>query len=266
MYSFGFIGTGNMGSAIARAVSESVRPADIILANKPIESAKELAESIGASFGENCEVAGNAKFIFLGVKPQVFDVLADEIKGVLSSRTDRFILVSMAAGISVSSVAEKFGECPIIRIMPNMPVSVGAGTTIYCANDMVTDSELDTFETAMSASGYVGRVDEKLIDAASALSGCGPAFVYMFIEALADGAVQCGLPRDMALTLAAQTVIGSGKTVEVTGLHPGQLKDKVCSPGGTTIEGVLALEKGAFRADVMGAVIAAYKKTLALGK
>ena len=172
----------------------------------------------------------------------------------------------MAAGVTLASLEEKFGKYPIIRIMPNMPVSCEAGTTVYCHNNLVTDEELCEFCDAMKFSGKLLPIEERLIDAASALSGCGPAFVYMFIQALSDGGVDCGLPRDIALELAVNTVIGSGITVEKTQLHPDLLKDMVCSPGGSTIEGVHALERGSLRADVMDAVICAYKKTLLLGK
>ena len=172
----------------------------------------------------------------------------------------------MAAGVTLSALEEKFGKYPIIRIMPNMPVSCGAGTTVYCHNDLVNQEELCEFEGAMKHSGKVLPIEEKLIDAASALSGCGPAFVYMFIQALSDGGVDCGLPRELALELAVNTVIGSGITVDKTELHPDVLKDMVCSPGGSTIEGVYALERGSLRADVMDAVICSYKKTILLGK
>ena len=149
---------------------------------------------------------------------------------------------------------------PIIRIMPNTPVAVGAGMVLCSAANGVTDAETAQFEAVMSCAGGLDWIPENLIDAGSAVSGCGPAFAYLFIEALADGAVACGLPRAKALEYAARTVQGAAKMVLETGKHPGELKDAVCSPGGTTIAGVHALEAGAFRASAMEAVLAAYER------
>ena len=150
--------------------------------------------------------------------------------------------------------------------MPNTPASIGKGMTLWCKNEYVSDTATLDFEKIMAKSGRLDAIPEKLIDAASAVSGCGPAFVYIFIEALADGAVECGLPRDKALLYACETLIGAAETVKASAKHPGELKDAVCSPGGSTIAGVRALEEGAFRASSAAAVIAAYKKTLTLGK
>ena len=150
--------------------------------------------------------------------------------------------------------------------MPNTPAQCGKGMMVYSPNEKTPKEATDTFNEIMAASGILDEIPEKLIDAASALSGCGPAFVYMFIEALADGGVECGLPRDKALAYAAMTVIGAAETVKATGIHPEALKDAVCSPGGSTIAGVHALEEGAFRASAINAVTSAYKKTLTLGK
>jgi pyrroline-5-carboxylate reductase len=180
---------------------------------------------------------------------------------------DRFVLVSMAAGVSIAQIREMAGgDYPVIRIMPNIPASVGGGVILFDATENVPKKAIETFCTAMQGAGLVDRLPEKLIDAGSALSGCGPAFVSLFIEALADGAVACGLPRAQALSYAAQTVEGTAKMLLQSGQHPGQLKDAVCSPGGSTIAGVAALEQGAFRASVMEAVASAYARTLELGK
>ena len=149
---------------------------------------------------------------------------------------------------------------PVIRIMPNTPVAIGMGTVVYCVNDMVKEIEKQQFVSAMEKAGIIKEIDEKLIDAASAVSGCGPAFVYMFAEAMADGAVKCGLPRDLATSLAANTIMGAGAMINSQGKSPAQLKDEVCSPGGTTIEGVHALEKGGMRSAVIDAVESAYLK------
>ncbi|MBR5672722.1 MAG: pyrroline-5-carboxylate reductase, partial [Spirochaetales bacterium] len=201
--------------------------------------------------------------IFLGVKPQVMADMLGEIKKTLAGRKDHFVLVSMAAGISIERLIKMAGDWPIIRIMPNIPASVGEGMILYCSHK-AGESDIEAFLCAMGHAGKLAAVDEKLIDAGSAVSGCGPAYAFMFIEALADGGVDCGLPRAQAQLLAAQTLLGAAKMVIETGRHPGELKDAVCSPGGTTIEGVLALEQGGFRGTVSEAVIAAYDKTKGL--
>ncbi|MEM5780183.1 MAG: pyrroline-5-carboxylate reductase dimerization domain-containing protein, partial [Lawsonibacter sp.] len=154
---------------------------------------------------------------------------------------------------------------PVIRLMPNTPVAVGAGVIQYCAQG-VSQEELGAFQTLMAPAGLVDRISEELSDASSALSGCGPAFCALLIEALADGGVACGLPRDKAQLYTAQMVKGAAMLMLETGIHPGAMKDGVCSPGGTTIQGVRILEEQGFRAAAMNAVIAAYEKTLSLGK
>lgn len=154
-------------------------------------------------------------------------------------------------------------DCPVIRIMPNTPAAIGAGVVQYCGQG-AAEEELDSFAALIAPAGLVDPTPEELIDAASAVSGCGPAFAYLFIEALADGGVACGLPRDKAAAYAAQMLAGSARMVLESGKHPGALKDAVCSPGGTTIQGVRALEKGGFRSAAMEAVIAAYEKTVKL--
>jgi pyrroline-5-carboxylate reductase len=172
----------------------------------------------------------------------------------------------MAAGIPLDAIKKGLGEgISLIRIMPNTPVSVGEGVIAYCTELLSSEKEA-AFCSLLSVAGLVQKIEEAKIDAASALHGCGPAFVYLFIEALADGAVACGLPRDTALSFAAKTVKGAAEMVLETGKHPGALKDAVTSPGGTTIEGVRVLEEQGFRGAAMDAVIAAYEKTLALGK
>ena len=261
----GFIGTGSMGSALARAADQSGRT--LLLANRTPEKAKVLAQTLAhARPASNEEVAQTAELIFLGVKPQMMPGLLAEVGPILAARTDRFILATMAAGLSMEKIRALAGlECPVIRLMPNTPAGIGAGVIQYCGLG-VTQEELDDFAALLAPAGLVDPVPEGLIDAASAVSGCGPAFVYLFLEALADGGVACGLPRDKALAYAAQTVAGAARMVLDTGKHPGALKDAVCSPGGTTIQGVRTLEEHGFRAAAMDAVVAAYEKTLALGK
>lgn len=267
MYKFGFIGTGNMGGAIASAVCKTVDPSAVALADKFHTKAEELAGKLGAIVTDNETLAREAKFIVLGVKPQMMEDTIDSIKNILSTRKDRFVIVTMAAGIEIFTYNRWLEEeYPIIRIMPNMPVAIGRGMTVYCTAGGVTEEEKAEFESAMSLSGQVQELPEKLINAASAVSGSGPAFAFMFVESLADSAVKCGLPRDIALKLAAQTVMGSGAMVIESEKHPGELKDAVCSPGGTTIEGVHALEQAGFRGAVMDAVEETYIKNFNLGK
>lgn len=260
---YGFIGAGNMGGTLARAAAKS-GCGKIFLSDRDTEKVSALTNDIGATVSDNLNICEECDFIFLGVKPQILPAVLDEIAPVLSGRKVKPVLVSMAAGISVSDIERIVTDCPIIRIMPNTPAIVGEGMILYCANELVTEVQLDGFKKSMSAAGKTDLIAEGLIDAAGCVSGCGPAFAYMFIQSLADGGVKCGMPRDKALLYAAQTVLGAAKTVIETGKHPDLLKDEVCSPGGTTIEGVRALEDGAFRADVMNAVSAAYEKTLKL--
>ena len=267
MNTFGFIGCGNMGGALASAIAKTVEGEQVVLCDASAEKAQALSKNLGACAKNAKVVASECAYIFLGVKPQSFAELFDEIRPILQAREDAFVLISMAAGITIKTVEQYVGKpCRVIRIMPNTPAAVGEGMILYDANAWVTDEQLATFRNALSAAGCLDRLDEDKIDAASALSGCGPAFVYLFAEALADGAVECGLSREKAMLYASQTLAGAAKLLLTSGKHPGELKDAVCSPGGTTIAGVHALEDGAFRASVMGAVNAAYEKTLKLKK
>ena len=185
---------------------------------------------------------------------------------ILKARKDRFVLASMAAGLDARRIQEMAGGAyPVICLMPNTPVAVGAGVVQYYGVD-TTEEELSDFQTLLSAAGMIDRIDPERLNAASAVSGCGPAFCAVFIEALADGGVACGLPRDKALAYAAKMVEGTAQLMLENHAHPGQLKDGVCSPGGTTIQGVRTLEDRGFRSAVIEAVIAAYEKTIALGK
>lgn len=263
---YGFIGCGNMGGALANAASKKLGGGELLLANKTHAKAEKLAANIGGEAVTNAVIAKQADYIWLGVKPQMMaDMLAD-IAPILAERTDRFVLVSMAAGLTIARIREMAGGVyPVIRIMPNTPAAIGQGMILY-TSDGVTEEELAAYLDVMSAAGRFDQLPEHLIDAGSAVSGCGPAFVYPFIEALADGGVLCGLPRAKAQEYAAQTLIGAAMLVLESGQHPGALKDAVCSPGGSTIVGVRKLEEGGFRATAMNAVIAACEKTKDLGK
>ena len=259
---FGFIGTGNMGSALVRALRKTVPGHEVVLSNRTAIKAQTLAKEFNCRAADNKAVASEAQYVFLGVKPQMRKDMLGGIADTLAARKDRFVLVTMAAGLKMDSINEMLGaKYPIIRIMPNTPVAIGEGVVPYAVSEDVFMDEVTEFSNCMRNVGILDRVDEGLIDAASALSGCGPAFVYMFANALADGAVECGLPRDKAARYAAQTVLGSARLILDSEKHPEQLKDEVCSPGGTTIAGVHALENAGFRGAVMDAVKAAFDKT-----
>jgi len=266
MATFGFIGTGNMGSALARAVCKSIPSDQVFLTNRTPEKAQALASELDCRVTDNMAIAEHADFIFLGVKPQMMAELMEEIAPVLEQRQSRFILVSMAAGLTIARIRELAGNnYPVIRIMPNTPCSIGEGMILYTSCNEITKTEEKLFLDAMRGAGRLSPLAEHLMDAGSAVSGCGPAFADLFIEALADGGVACGLPRAAAMEYAAQMLMGSAKLVLESGQHPGVLKDAVCSPGGTTIQGVRTLEQAGFRSAVIEAVIAAYEKTKSLG-
>lgn len=261
----GFIGCGNMGSALARSICE-IPQTKVYISDSNTDKAKEFCSANGAVLSDNVQICNECELIFLAVKPNALPVLLPALSSALSQNKNGAI-VSMAAGQSIAKIEELIGfPYPIIRIMPNTPAAVGKAMITWCKNALVTDACAEKFTNALSSAGKLDFIDERLIDAASAVAGCGPAFVYMFIEALADGGVECGLPREKAMLYAAETVKGAADMVNKTGKHPGQLKDEVCSPGGSTIEGVRTLEEGAFRATVTDAVISAYEKTLKLGK
>ncbi|MFQ9443510.1 MAG: pyrroline-5-carboxylate reductase [Vescimonas sp.] len=263
----GFIGTGNMGGALAHAAAQSPAPAELLLSNRTPEKAQALAQQLGATVSDNETIAQTCDYIFLGVKPQMMADLLARLRPILSRRQEGFVLVSMAAGLTLQRLREMAGlSCPILRIMPNTACAVGAGLTLYVPSPEVTEEQLSAFLTLMSASGRLEPLEEHLIDAGSAVAGCGGAFVSLFLEALADGAVTCGLPRDKARRYAAQMVLGTAQLALQSDQHTATMKDAVCSPGGTTIAGVRALERGGFRSAAMEAVIAAYEKTLALEK
>ena len=205
--------------------------------------------------------------MFIGVKPQGLRDLFSEISPVLQMRENNVTLISMAAGTSIKEITALAGcSCGIIRIMPNTPASVGEGMILYTHNSHVTEERMAEFLGTLAEAGMLDCLPEHSIDAASALSGCGPAFAFLFAEALADGGVECGLPREKANLYAAQTLLGSAKLLLESGKHPGALKDAVCSPGGSTIEGVRVLESNAMRGALIEAVSAAYERTKELGK
>ena len=247
--SIGVCGTGNMGQAIVKGLvaSKAIAADHIYLYNIHREKAAALAEETGAVVVDSpLELAKRSQALIMGVKPNMMEKALASVRDGLSSDS---VVISIAAGVSLESLAGYAGEATkIIRVMPNTP------------NGMVTAEETADAVAVFSSFGKAEVVDEKMIDAVCGLSGSGPAYVYLFIEALADGAVLEGMPRQMAYTFAAQTVLGAAKMVLKTGAHPGALKDAVCSPGGTTIEAVRTLEEGGFRAAAMNAVRASAEK------
>ena len=260
----GFLGCGNMGGALARAVRRADPTAVIILSDTDKRKRDTLAAAISAKVAEADAMLREAHYVFLGLKPQILPAVIPTLSEAIAASRATFI--SMAAGVTLSSLAELLGDVPIIRIMPNTAVEVGEGMTVFAKNTAVTENMAADFAAMMAASGRCDEIPEGMIDAACAVSGCGPAFAYLFLEALADGGVACGLPRERAMTYAAQMVKGAMAMAIETARHPGELKDAVCSPGGSTIAGVHALEEGGLRAAAMNAVMASYRRTVELGK
>ena len=263
----GFIGTGNMGGALARAAAKALDPNSILLSNRTPAKAEALAAELGCRTGSAQDIAEKAEYIFLGVKPHLMAGMLEPLRPILTARRDSFCLVSMAAGLSIADIRRMAdGNYPVIRIMPNTPVAIGQGVILYDVSENVSDPYVEDFCKIMSHAGLLDRLPESLIDAGSAVAGCGPAFAAMFMEALADGGVACGLPRAKAMEYAAMMLQGTAALALATHQHPGAMKDAVCSPSGSTIAGVRALEQGAFRAAAMNAVESAYRRTLELGK
>ena len=263
-YKAGFVGAGNMGGALADAVCKKCDGDNVIISCKNIDKAKSIAEKLGCDYATADEVVINSEFVFLGVKPQVIEDVAKQLRKYFDENKD-CIIVSMLAGVTTEKLKNLFGEKKIIRIMPNTPSAVGEGMILVCGNSYVTEDDMSNFMDMMSLCGKLDRIDEALIDAGTAVSGCGPAFVYMFIDAMADAGIKCGLSREQAVKYAAQTLIGSAKMVVETGIHPDDLKNAVCSPGGSTIEGVKSLENDDLKDTVIRAVEASYNKTKRLG-
>lgn len=260
---YGFLGCGNMGGAIARALCKTTQ--DVLLASRSGDSAKALAQELGCHWTSNNEDAARCDILFLAVKPQMMADVLSPLVPVLQRHKP--ILVSMAAGLTLCRI-EGFagGNIPVIRIMPNTPVSIGKGMITYCFNQMVGEETLDSLLADLAQAGRFDRIDEGMMDAATVAAGCSPAYAYMFIDAIAEGAVACGLSREKAIIYAAEAVSGAASLLLETGIAPSQLRDNVCSPGGSTIAGVKILEENAFHTLVREAIAAAYKRNIELGK
>ncbi|XP_010909534.1 pyrroline-5-carboxylate reductase [Elaeis guineensis] len=259
MFKLGFIGAGNMAESIARGVAKSgvLPPASIRTTHRRTDR-RLVFQSFGVKILEtNAQVVDDSDIIILSVKPQIVKKVLVELKPFFSEEK---VLVSIAAGIKLKDLQEWSGQRRIIRVMPNTPAAVGQAASVMCAGEMATKKDEERVASLFSAIGKVWTADEKYFDAVTGLSGSGPAYIYLAIEALADGGVAAGLPRDLALGLASQTVLGAAAMVNHTGKHPGQLKDAVASPAGTTIAGIQELERGAFRSTLMNAVVAATKR------
>ena len=247
-----------MGSALAKAAVKT-EGNELYLVNRHKEKAKALQQMIGGTVCDHTESVAAADYVFLGVKPYSLAELAGSILPVLSKRDAPPVFVSMIAGKSISEIQDLLGCVPVIRIMPNTPVEVSEGMILYTCSEEVTEAQKDGFLACIAKAGTFLAIDEHLMDAGMAIAGCGPAFVDLFVEAMADAGVAAGLSRKDALTLAAQMTLGSAKLILESGKHPGELKDAVCSPGGTTIRGVRKLEEKGFRSAVMEAVLASYR-------
>ncbi len=262
-----FLGSGNMAEALVKGLlaAGTAAPDEIVCAEPRAERREELQTRHGVAVtASNLAAVKQADILLLSVKPQVMDALLDEIAPAMDARK---LVVSIAAGVPISAIARKLGPTArIVRTMPNTPALVGAGATALARGPHATDADLGQAVALFEAVGTTVVVEEHLLDAVTGLSGSGPAFIFLAIEALADGGVKMGLPRHVAMALAAQTVVGAGQLVLETGDHPGKLKDQVTSPGGTTIAGVHALEAAGFRAALMAAVEAAAKRSRELGE
>ncbi len=260
----GFLGCGNMGGALCRAVRRALPEATLLLSDANAEKRDALAEATSGEVRTSEAMLLEADYVFLGLKPQVLPTALADLSAAVASSFATFI--SMAAGVPIASLLEMLPGKAIIRIMPNTPVEVGMGMTVFTPSSLVTETAKADFLSMMQASGRLDEIPEELMDAACSVSGCGPAFAYLFVNALAEGGAAAGLTFPQALSYAAATVAGAMKMVEVTGRHPKALSDAVCSPGGSTLAGVGALKEGHFHETVMSAVLAAYKRTLELGK
>jgi len=261
------LGSGNMGEALVKGLLRAGKlpPESLVCTDPRAERREELRQRYGVQVtADNRAAAGGADLVVLAVKPQVMDALLDEIASAIDAKK---LVISIAAGVPIAAIARKLGAgVRIVRTMPNTPALVGAGATALARGPHATEQDLEQALSLFEAVGVAVVVEEHHLDAVTGLSGSGPAFVFMAIEALADGGVKVGLARPVAMALAAQAVMGSAKLVLETGEHPGRLKDQVTSPGGTSIAGVHALEQHGFRAALIAAVEAATRRSKKLSK
>jgi pyrroline-5-carboxylate reductase len=263
----GFLGAGQMATALARGwLAAGLARPERVIASDPLPQARQAftTETGVSATVNNRDVVTNSDLVVLAVKPQSMQGLLAEVRPTV---TPRHLVVSIAAGITLRQLSDGLGaERRLVRVMPNTPCLVGASAAAYTSSEAATPEDVALVDRLMNAVGRAFPLPEHLLDAVTGLSSSGPAYVYVIIEALSDGGVRVGLPREVAATLAAQTVFGAAKMVLDTGLHPGVLKDRVASAGGTTIAGLHALERGGVRAALMDAVEAAARRATELGK
>lgn len=261
----GFIGGGNMAEALIKGLLASGFPVDRVMASEPSELRREhLAEEFGIELTiDNTELMNKCEIVVLSIKPQIVEEVLAEVS---SAYSEEKLLVSILAGVSCTQIEKHFSGNPrVVRVMPNTPALVGEGASAICRGHNSTKEDLDLVKQLFESVGKVQVIDERQMDAATGLSGSGPAYIYTVIEALADGGVREGLRRDVAHALAVQTVVGAALMVRETGEHPAILRDRVCSPGGTAITGVSTLEKKGLRTTLMEAVSAAANRSRELG-
>ena len=263
----GFIGAGQMAQALATGfvAADLVEAEKILVADPVTEAIDRLVDAVPGArrAGSNPAVVAGADIVFLAVKPQNLGEVMSELR---SAAPIEKLMVSIAAGVRLATLCDGLGTDRVIRVMPNTPCLVGQGAAGYCLGPGASERDGDTIGQLLKSVGVAFPLDEKLLDAVTGLSGSGPAFIYQVIEALSDGGVQVGLPRVVAQTLACQTVLGAAQMVLETGQHPAVLKDRVASPGGTTIEGLSKLEQGGLRTALISAVEAATRRSQQLGQ
>ena len=260
MSNIGFIGTGNMGYAMLKGAISSISPENVGVTDRSFDKAESIAQETGVRhFESNADCVKNCKYVVFSIKPQVYENVVDEIRKYVD---DSKIIISLAPNVSIEMLNGIFGKnVRVVRLMPNTPALVGEGMTGYCYDDALFNEEEKTFLADLFNSfGKAVKVSEKIMSAVVCASGSSPAYVFMFIEALADSVVKYGMSRDDAYTFVAQTVLGSAKMVLESGEHPGVLKDRVCSPGGTTIRAVEKLEECGLRNALFKATEACYNK------
>ncbi|KAJ8760033.1 hypothetical protein K2173_010889 [Erythroxylum novogranatense] len=265
-YTLGFIGAGKMAESIAKGVVQAgvLPPSRIFTADHSNPSRRSAFQSLSVNVvSSNRQVVERSDVVVFSLKPQVVKDVAVQLSPQL---TKNKLLVSVAAGLKLKDLQEWAGSSRFIRVMPNNPIEVGVGAAVMCLGDAATEEDAELISKLFGSVGKIWRADEKLFDAVTGLSGSGPAYLYLAMEALADGGVAAGLPRELALGLASQTVLGAASMATKTGKHPAQLKDDVTSPAGTTIAGYYELEKGGFRGVLMNAVLAAAKRSSELAQ
>jgi pyrroline-5-carboxylate reductase len=258
----GFIGCGNMGSAIIKALVKKYSSEYIYISDLNAKALEEIQKKYKVNVGNNYFVVQNSDIIFLAVKPNVYHIVLNEIKELSQGK----VIISMAAGKSISDVQMVLGQQKIVRIMPNTPALVGEAMTAVTFNNLISSTEKETVRDILTCFGKLEEVEEKYMSAVTAISGSSPAYIYMVIEAMADAGVLLGLPRQKAYAMAAQSVLGSAKMVLESGELPAKLKDNVCSPGGTTIEAVRKLEEKGLRSTFIEAIVACYEKAENMSK